>query len=441
MTLSSNKLMFILGGVIVVAVFITFILIIRNVGVTGKSASLTFWGVYDDRTAFDKVIQDFKAQNPGITVKYQLFPFDQYESSLVNALAAGTGPDILMIHNTWLPKHGDKLAAMPTGTLNPDTTKAFTLQDFKSQFVDVAAQDLTYQSQIFALPLYVDTLALYYNKDLFNAAGITRPPQTWSDVNTDVSLLTKLDRQNNITQSGIALGTSRNINRSTDILIDMMIQSGVQMTEVPAAGQAPSSATFAQPVNGQRVGEIALQYYSDFSNPQKQTYSWNDSQHYSIDAFTEGTLAMLIGYSHNTPVIRSKAPRLNFGIAPMPQASMSDIRNFANYWAVAVSKKSANPAAAWKFAAYLASKNGATAYLNSVNRPSARRDLIDLQRSDPDLGVFALQALTARSWWQADNVAIETIFANMIDDVNFGRASVRDALERAASQVTVLMQR
>lgn len=434
--------MYILGGIIVVAVFITFILVIRNIGGgTTKPVTLTFWGVYDDRTAFDKVIQDFQSQNLGVSVKYLQVPYDQYESTLVNALAAGTGPDVLMIHNTWLPKHGDKLAVMPAGTVNPDAQKAYTFQDFQTQFVDVAAQDLTYQNQIYALPTYVDTLALYYNKDLFNTAGITRPPQTWSEVNTDVGLLTKLDAHNNIVQSGIALGTARNINRSTDILMDMMIQSGVQMTNTPAAGQTPQTATFDASVNGQQVGQIALQYYTDFANPQRQTYSWNDSQHYSIDAFTEGTLAIMLGYSHDTPTVRSKAPRLNFAMAPMPQASLSDIRNFANYWAVGVSKSSVNQAAAWKFVTYLASKAGATTYLNATSRPAARRDLIDLQRSDPDLGLYAVQALTARSWWQADNTAIETIFANMIDNVNYGRATIRDALSHAASQITVLMQK
>ncbi|MEK9158235.1 MAG: extracellular solute-binding protein, partial [Patescibacteria group bacterium] len=188
-------------------------------------------------------------------------------------------------------------------------------------------------------------------------------------------------------------------------------------------------------------GEIALQYYTGFASTRNQDYSWNDAQHYSVDAFTEGTLAMMVGYAHQSKVIRSKAPRLNFAVAPMPQASATDIRNFANYWGVAVTSKSLHSAESWKFVNYLASKEGITNYLNATSRPSARRDLIDLQRSDSDLGVFAVQALSARSWFQADNVVIEGIFADMIDDVNFNRASIPDAISRAESRVTVLMQR
>ena len=66
---------------------------------------------------------------------------------------------------------------------------------------------------------------------------------------------------------------------------------------------------------------------------------------------------------------------------------------------------------------------------------------LEQQKSDPDLGVFATQALAARSWYQVDNSAIESIFAEMIDDVNYGRASVREAIRAAENKVSVLMAR
>jgi multiple sugar transport system substrate-binding protein len=433
--MSSNKLLYILIGIISVGVIFTLVLVLRNVGGSSvQPVTLQFWGVFDDHNAFDKVIRDFKAQNPGIDVKYQMFTYEQYEKGFVNALAAGTGPDVLMIHNTWLPKHGNQLAPMPAGI--PDTKNPFTAQSFKDQFVDVAYQDLVYNNQIYGMPLYIDTLALYYNKDLFNSAGIARPPTTWSEVNADIPLLTKQDGRGNLTQSAFSLGTARNINRSTDILQAMMIQSGVQMTATDH-----TSATFDQPVAGQHLGEIALQYYTNFANSRNQDYAWNDAQHYSLDAFTEGTLAMMLGYAHDSQVITSKAPRLNFAIAPMPQASTADVRNFANYWAGAVTLKSLHPVEAWKFVNYLASKEGITTYINATNRPVARRDLVDLQRTDPTLGVFAVQSLSARSWFQADNTAIEGIFADMIDDVNLHGSTIPSAIQRASSRVTVLMQR
>ncbi len=435
--IDNKKLMIILVSGIAILVFLTLILILRNFGGggAGPRVAIEFWGVFDDRTAFDKVIRDFQTQNPGITVVYRQFSFEDYEKEIVNALAGGVGPDIWMIHHTWLPKHIDKLFPLPEKIKGLDKPLT-TIRDFQDQFVEVAVQDLTAGGQIYGMPLYIDTLALYYNKDLFNSAGITRPPSDWDEFNDAVERLTRTDTSGNIVQSGAAMGTSDNINRSTDILAALMLQSGVRMTDIDN-----TEAMFSRSVNNTPVGEVALRYYTDFANPSVQTYTWNDGQHYSVDAFTEGTVAMMFNYSHQAEILNQKATRLNYAIASMPQISESDIKNYANYWAVAVSRSSLAPNEAWRFVAYLTSREGSSNYLAETMRPSARRDIIDLQKNDLRLGVFANQALTAKSWYQIDNSAIESVFADMIDSINFGRLSIREALQEAESEVNILMQR
>ena len=433
----SRKLIYILGGAIGLMVFIAFIFIIRNFGSSASttSAQLTVWGVFDDTSAFDSAILAFQKANKGINVTYRQIPYADYKSTLLNALAAGQGPDIFMIHDTWLPNDIAKLQPMPA-TVAGTNAPLMTIRQFQDTFVDVAATDLINNGKIYAMPLYVDTLALFYNRDLLSAAGIAVPPKTWKEFMDDVQLLTKLDPSRNIATTGAAMGTATNINRSTDILMMLMLQSGVRMTSTDN-----SQATFSQSVDGINVGETALQFYTDFANPSKAVYTWNDSQDYNIDAFTAGKTAMIINYNHQIPVIRAAAPRLNFGIAPIPQPSSSDTRSYADYWALGVALQSKSPAAAWQFVNYMTAGEGAVSYLTAAARPSARRDLIDQQKSDPDLGVFAEQALTARSWFQIDNAAIEKIFADMIDAVNLGRLSVKDALRDAESKVTVLMSR
>lgn len=436
--MSQTKLIFIGLGVGVVVVIVLLVLVLGSVGggKQARQATLQFWGAFDDSSFYEKAIAEFERLNPGVRIVYRKLNFEDYEKELVNSFAAGTGPDIWLMHNTWLPKHGDKIFPLPQ-IVKGEKKPLFTLKDFQDQFLDVAFNDLTSNGQIYALPIYIDTLGLYYNKDLFNSAGITGPPKTWDDFNEDVRRLTTVDSRGNISRSGAAIGTARNINRSTDILMLLMLQSGVQMTDSDR-----NSATFSRPVQGEAVGERALQYYTDFANLTKQVYTWNDQQHYSIDAFTEGNVAMMFNYSHHISTIRSKSSRFNFGTAQVPQVSGSPTAiNFASYWAPTVSKQSKNAVTAWKFLVYLSSQKGALYYVNVSNRPSARRDLIDQQKSDPDLGVFAIQALSARSWYQVDNSAIETIFADMVDDVNLGRASVRDALSAAEDKVNVLMAR
>lgn len=430
--MTTNKL-YIIAGALIVAVFILLIFLVFG-GFNGSSerVELEFWGVFDDGQAFQKTIRNFRQLYPNINVRYVSFPFEEYEKAVIDALAAGRGPDIWMIQNTWLAKHKDKLSPLDQN----DKDLNFKLLNFRQDFVDVAESDLIENGQIYSLPLYIDSLALYYNKDLLNSAGISQPPATWDEFNEAIGKLTEIDSRGNIVKSGAALGTSRNINRSTDILMLLMMQSGAQM-----ADRQRNEAAFARSINNQPVGEVALQYYTDFANPLKGVYAWNDNLFYSIDAFVTERTAMMFNYSHHIQTIRAKAPRLNFGVALVPQIRDSAVRvDYANYFAPAVSASSKNQKAAWQFVIYLASREGVLPYLRESLRPTARRDLIDFQRTDSDLGVFARQALTSRSWYQIDSSAIEKIFADMIEDVVFRRATATQAIRSAQDKVTVLMQ-
>lgn len=433
---NTSRTFYILVGVMALVVFATVFLILKNLGGGGDvaSATLQMWGVFDDRNAFEKSIRDYEALNPGIKIEYRQVPFENYERELVNALATGSGPDIFMIHHTWLPKHGDKLAPMPREIKGVDDPM-MTVTQFRNEFVDVAYDDLVFNDAIYALPLYVDTLALYYNRDLLNNAGITFPARDWAEFNSQVELMTRLDSSGGIVQSGAAIGTTKNVNRSTDILSALMMQSRVQMTD------ADGNPTFSKSVQNQPAAEVALKYYTDFANPSVRTYTWDSSQHYSVDAFIEGKTAMMINYSHQSAIIKARAPRLSFSVAALPQSSLNSPVNYANYWAMGVSSTSIAKDQAWLFTSYLASKEGISSYLTETGRPAARRDLIEIQKTDPGLSIYALQALTARSWRQPDNVAVETIFSAMIDDINFGRSNIREAIRNAESKIGILVQR
>ena len=275
------------------------------------------------------------------------------------------------------------------------------------------------------------------------------------------------------------------INRATDILTLLMMQAGTEMAD-PNSKQATfanyTSATYGQQTS---PGESALAYYTKFADPSNAEYSWNSLQHNSIDAFTEGKTAMMINYSWQIPRIQSKAPKLNLGIAPVPQnkdqsGNGMDI-DFANYWGYAVSKNKAlnqefvkaaqqnkhayatddqRIAEAWKFIRYIimspsasvnlpvapsgsasASFDPAAEYASSQAKPAARRDLIDKQKSDILLSPFAQGNLIAKSWPQPDNLAVEKIFDDMIDNVVLKGGKIHDAIGQAQNSVNVLTKK
>jgi ABC-type glycerol-3-phosphate transport system substrate-binding protein len=266
--------------------------------------------------------------------------------------------------------------------------------------------------------------------------GVTHPPASWEELNEAVEKITTVGENDAIVRSGVAMGTARNINRSTDILSLLLMQSGVAISD-----RESGEVDFSKEVDRKDLGQVALEYYTDFANPTKRVYTWSNFSPYSIDAFQQGTTAMMFNYAHQTPVLRAKAPRLNFGVAAMPQLNSDRPVNYANYWAVTVSKFSKAPTSAWQFLTYLTSFEGIIPYLNSTQHPAARRDLIDQQKEDLDIGTFAKQVLTAQSWKQVDSVAIESILANLIEDVNYRRKSISEALIAAENQINVLVRK
>ena len=420
----------IIGGALVIVIVLIIIGFIKPK--PQKPVALEIWGAFDEKEALQELIGDYQKANKHVSINYEKKSFTEYEKELINAFAADKGPDIWLIHNAWLPKHKDKVRELPVEFL--------PFKTFKEIFVDVVEEDLSEDNKIYALPLYVDTLALFYNRDFFNTAGIVSPPETWEELIDDLDELIKRNQWGGIERAGVALGTAENINRSTDILALLMLQNGTEMIR-----ENKKSATFDEAIylEGQRYypGQDALRFYTDFSNPSKKNYTWNRQMPYSLDAFAEGKVAIVFGYSHHIPSIKAKAPYLNFSIAPMPQIKdrQFDI-NYANYWAFTVSKKSRVADEAWRFILYLTGKRAAKKYLEKNQRPTARRDLLSWQKEDLEMEVFVNQVLTARGWYQIDSDAIETIFADAIKSVVLGSATVKRAMERAADQVTLLMK-
>lgn len=393
---------------------------------------LNFWGLWDDESVMAPILDEYKLLVPYVSINYQKFTFNEYESMIVNSLAAGRGPDIWMIHNTWMPKHNDKITCSPQEIING--------QDYLSAFVDVVSFDLMIKDYVCGVALSVDTMALYYNKDLLNTAHIAQPPENWSDFKDAVEKMTKLDDWGNITQAGAAMGTSKNINRAVDILYLLMLQNGTQMVDLERYVATFNDTLDVEGEGSYNPGLVALQFYTDFASPRKKVYTWNPTLPNSIEAFTDEKVAMMFNYSYQAEELDAKAPRLNYDIAPMPQIKETNKEiNYANYWAYVVSSASENSEESWRFLSFLAGKQGSEKYTEMTGRPAARRDIIQDQMQVPHLKIFANQAITARSWYQVDEYTIEGIFDKLIDDVVLETEDPEEVLSDAEDKVTTLM--
>lgn len=379
--------------------------------------TLVVWGLWQESSMMEPVIKAF-TESTGVKVEYKkIASIATYEKTLLEALAQGRGPDVFVIHHTWVEGK--------TGIMTPAPADIVDERAVREEFVDVVSKDLVRGGFVYALPTSVDTLALYYNRDLLSAAGIAKPPATWDEFQRTVERVTKVNRLGIIEQSGAGIGTAANVNRASDILQLLMMQSGLDIIN-PQTNRVDIA---------NEIGERSATFYTDFANKSKKVYTWNLQQDYSLDAFSAGKTAMMVNYSYHLPTIQAKNPRLNLAIAPAPQISDSKPQAFASYWPFAVSTTSRAPKTAWTFVRFLT--NGPSSdSINTLQKvPPARRDSIANVQRDPLTGVFADQSLIATSWPRVDIISSDAIFNKMIDDVVTGAAPIEDALRRAQDQL------
>src|SRR3989344_7588305 len=182
---------------------------LRNALERPPEITLTIWGIQDQSIFQDNMIA-YETLRSNVRVDYEEINSATYEKDLVNALAAGKGPDVVMFHNSWLPKHFNKLVPVKDSQLN--------LKTLQELFPTVVEQNFAPNGQIFALPLYIDTLALLYNQDTFDKNGIAVPPKDWLEFQNLIPKLRQKDASGQLAKPAAAIGgTNNTINRASDL--------------------------------------------------------------------------------------------------------------------------------------------------------------------------------------------------------------------------------
>ncbi len=433
----------ILGGIV-------FIIIGSQVDPTPPSVKLTVWGVWDDTSDLQTLFSGYQKSHPYISISYRKLRYDEYEDALLNAWATDSGPDIYAIPASWITKYrNDFITPLPKKTtvayystkkvlfseetqITSVTETSLTASDIKRNFIDVINGDIVYNGKIYGIPLGINTLVMYYNRELLNQAALVEPPKTWNDFVSTVLRLAIADEQGNVIRAATALGTDENIPHAADIVTLLMMQYDTEMIR-------DNKVYFhrARTEGGYLPGVEALRFYTDFASPEKTTYTWNSEMPNALDYFAEGELAFFFGYPYDEPEIIKKNRGVDYAIAPVPQPTESTSTNYGNYWVYTVSKKSKRANEAWNFlqSSILNSKR-IKSYLALTKQSSVLRSVLSDQLKDPLTAPFAQQALTAENWYYGRSPReAEEYFEEMIASVVNGDEPISKAMDAAAKKI------
>jgi len=422
MNLTKKQILII--GIVIVVLIGGYFLLRSSLRTPGSVKELTIWGPVDDKNVILEMSKKY-TQETGNKVIYQMINPNNYEQTLINSLAAGTGPDIFYFKNNWLYKHYQIIVPAPT--------YLFTQNALSDIYAQAVVQNFTSNGYVYAMPLYLDSLAMFYNQELLDQAAIPFPPKTWEELVNITPLVTKKDLSGNILISGVALGTANNISHSADILSLLFMQSGAPLvTTEPRTNNL--KIEFESSGNSD-----ALSFYTQFAKPESKVYSWNERLGNSLNEFAKGKVAIVFGYAQDIKYLRSIAPYFNFKIAPMPQPQNATLRkDYASYWGLAVSKQSPNQAEAWNLINYLMQNDSLQIYSLRTNLPPAKRTLLQALSTNPIFDVFNRQSYTALNWYNPDPEKTEIILNQAINDVLKNRTTSYEAIRSIENQISRL---
>jgi multiple sugar transport system substrate-binding protein len=301
--------------------------------------------------------------------------------------------------------------------------------EFDKTFYPVAKKDLKVGEYYYGIPLMVDGLVLIYNNNMLKKAGIVSAPSTWDDITEIVPKLTVKDQSGNLITSGIAIGTSSNVDHFSDIFGLLLLQNGGNLATVDSA-----------------EGAGALEIYRKFSES-PQGY-WNDNMPNSTTAFAQEKVAMIIAPSWQLLTIKAANPDIDMKVVPVPSVPGAAPISLSSYWVEGVSRYSQNQLEAWKFLRFLSEKDNMTklyelqSKVRPFGEPYSRVDLASLLGQNEYLSAVIKQApsfaslpLVSRTYDNGLNDEIIKYIENAINSTTQG-VSYAEALKTAKAGIT-----
>jgi ABC-type glycerol-3-phosphate transport system substrate-binding protein len=424
---------FVLIAGLIFSVILAVLIFSGVIGTPGKkniesklSGTVTIWGTVPNaqmNTIIDPISKTIKSYS----ITYVEKNAETYEDDLVQALASGKGPDMIVLDPGLLIKHSDKIASTPY--------KTFSERDYKDLYVDIANLYLG-SDGVLAVPISIDPMVMYYNKDTLSAAGLASAPLYWNEFLSLPQSLSKVDENGTLTKNMVAFGEYDNVEHAKDIVSMLALQLGNPIVEASLAYDNDKKPFYsykavlgAENQDGVRVGESVLRFYTQFSDPAKQTYSWNKTFPSSRTMFISGKLAFYFGYASEYKSIAEKNPNLRFDIARVPQVKDYPSKGtVGQVLGVAVLASSKNINAAFNTNQYLVSPEFAPYIAEALGTAPARRDLLSLKQEGAYNGIVYPSAIIAKSWYDPDAIKTEALFKRMISGAVSGRSTLYESV-------------
>jgi multiple sugar transport system substrate-binding protein len=396
------------------------------------------WDQYEE-VGYKQSIAEFMKQHPNIHVTIEQTPWAQYWQKLNTELVAGNAPDVFWDHLAYFPQFAQQGELMNLSPLIQQDKVDMT------QYYPTLVKEWTYNGDIYGLPKDWDTIAILYNKQLFQKAGVSVPTNmTWNptDGGTFLQLAQKLTVDQNGKHPTDAGFDAKHVNQYGTVSMNTG-QEGF-WNFIAMNGGTYLNKTFGQNYEFNQPASVqALQYLVDLINkyhvspPASETN--NNTSGIAEQLFEGGHAAMIVAGSWELTGVAQQA-NFPWGVAALPAGPKGVVSVF-NGLTDAIYAKTQHPKEAWELEKWLGSPEseqimGSGGYvwpgIQSVDQTFVQA----WQKKNVDVSAYLQEAQGATVTFPISygyneaSVKVNDIF----DQMYLGQISVQQATNQAVQQ-------
>ncbi len=396
-------------------------------GARAQTVEIEYWQyIFDARVkAMNELIKRFEAANPGIKVKHTTFPYADYQTKIAAAMPAGQGPDVVQLFYGWV----DNFIAAKF--LQPMPKDVFPHDAIERDFYPIVSA-MKRDGEYYGLPTAVRSLALFYNKKIFQEAGLdpNKPPQTLDEYLDFAKKTVKRDGAGNMLSAGVTMDFPGQDNHWwREGLLRYM-------------GGAPFSADNRKVAYDSEAGVKALNWFADLQRVHKvgQAGFMDEGQ----AAFRAGRVAMTVDGSFRLGAF-SAIKAFEWGVAELPAGPDGKRSNFASYWVNGITTKPTGPKleAAKKFMAFVTSPEAMQVWLDMVGELPARKAAAETDKNlaNPIYAPFLKALAYSQATVFVDELAQRQVALDMANRVLIQNQDAKAAIAEAAKAEQAILDR
>lgn len=380
--------------------------------------TVTVWSLDRDIQPAPNLIKDFNKLNNGIKVEYRYIQFDDVVSEAMRAYSTGQAPDIIAVDN---PEHALFSSRGAFLDLTDMISKSTVVKP--ENYFPGPLKSVMWDGKYYGIPKATNTIALYYNKDMFKAKGLdpNKPPQTWAELVEDARKLT--DPSKNV--YGITFSAKAN-EEGTFQFLPWAQMGGGGYDHINADGAVKALEVWKQIID------------EKLASPDTLTRSQWDS----TGTFNSGNAAMAISGPWELDRMLKEA-KFDWGVAllPVPQEGAERSSAMGDFnWAIFANTQ--HPEEAFKVLEYFVSQDNRM--FKDFGQLPARSDIVIPPTGQPlkdeAIKVFVEQLKYAKprgphpAWPKISKAIQDAIQAALT-----GQMSAKDALDQAADKIKAVL--